>query len=75
MLVIARFIKNIECDEQAGGEADGKAGNIDIGIAFIAAKVSEDDLQIVSEHDACLVPFSQPLKCQCCNALGLSVLR
>ncbi len=50
-LVKAQFILNPEENEDAGGQADSQAENVDKGIASVFFEITESDFKIISDHD------------------------
>lgn len=48
--VVMRFLPDIQSNQQAGGDAQGKSNDIDEGVGFVPAQASERDEQVVFKH-------------------------
>jgi hypothetical protein len=48
--VIAQFIDHIEHDKNGAGQANGKAKDIDQGIAPLSPEISQSDKDVTFEH-------------------------
>lgn len=48
--VVMRLLPDIQSNQQAGGDAQGKPNDIDEGVGLVPAQASERNEQVVLEH-------------------------
>ena len=49
-VVVGKLVADVERDQEAGGNADGKAADVDGRVAEVAAYISKGDAQVVAER-------------------------
>ena len=49
--VVAQLVKNIGCDQDTSGDADGQSNDVYKGKGFVFPQVDKSDLNIVFKHD------------------------
>lgn len=50
--VVAQFILDVEYNQEAAGNADGEAQDVDEGVRLVPEEIPASDFQVVSDHDA-----------------------
>lgn len=50
-MVEAIFVADVQDNQHAGGKADGQAGDVNDGVAFVFPKVAQGHFEIVLNHN------------------------